>query len=105
MMKTAAFGFTLILVSCSAYGADQQALANAKGCLACHTVDAKKIGPSYKSVAAKYAGQSDAGDKLVKKVLEGGSGNWGSVPMPPNKTMGLKEADARKLVTWILELK
>lgn len=88
-----------------AQAADQKALANVKGCLACHEIDTKKVGPAYKDVAKKYAGQKDAPDKLVKKVLEGGTGVWGNVPMPANKTMGVTEADARKLVDWILGLK
>ncbi len=82
-----------------------QALATAKGCMACHDVGAKKVGPSYKEVAKKYAGQKDAETKLVKKVLEGGSGTWGAVPMPANKAMGVTEADAKKLVAWVLSQK
>ena len=81
------------------------ALANAKGCLACHDLKVKKIGPSYQDVAKKYTGQTDAPAKLAKKVLEGGSGTWGEVAMPANKTMGVTEADAKKLVAWILTLK
>ena len=88
-----------------AHAADQKALANVKGCLACHEINTKKVGPAYKDVAKKYAGQKNASDKLVKKVLEGGTGVWGNVPMPANKTMGVTEADARKLVDWILGLK
>lgn len=86
-----------------AQAADETALATAKGCLACHQVAAKVVGPSYKDVAKKYTAKDT--DKLVKKVLEGGSGVWGSVPMPANKATGLTEADAKKLVTWILSLK
>ena len=82
-----------------------QALATAKGCMACHDIGAKKVGPSYKDVAKKYAGQKDAEAKLMKKVLEGGSGTWGPVPMPPNKSMGVTEADAKKLVAWIMSQK
>ena len=81
------------------------ALATAKGCMACHDMGAKKVGPSYKDVAKKYAGQKDAEAKLVKKILEGGSGTWGAVPMPPNKSMGVTEADAKKLVAWVLSQK
>ena len=82
-----------------------QALATAKGCMACHDIGAKKVGPAYKDVAKKYAGQKDAEAKLVKKVLEGGSGVWGAIPMSPNKNAGVTEADAKKLVAWILTLK
>ena len=88
-----------------ANAADQKALANVKGCPACHELDTKKVGPSYKDIAKKYAGQKDARNKLVKKVLEGGTGVWGNVPEPANKTMGVTEADAKKLVAWILSLK
>ena len=76
------------------------ALATAKNCMACHAVDKKLVGPAYKDVAAKYAGQKDAVDKLVVKVLKGGSGVWGPVPMPANPQVS--EAEAKQLVQWVL---
>ena len=78
-------------------------LAKAKNCMACHAVDKKVLGPAYKDVAAKYAGQKDAEAKLVSKVLKGGSGAWGAVPMPSNPQVS--EAEAKTLVKWILALK
>jgi cytochrome c len=78
-------------------------LAKAKNCMACHAVGNKVVGPGYKDVAAKYAGQKDAEDKLTQKVLKGGSGAWGPVPMPANTQV--TEAEARTLVKWILSLK
>lgn len=93
------------LHSHAALAANELALANTKGCMACHAVDKKVIGPSYKEVAAKYAGDKSASAKLVPKVLNGGSGVWGPVAMPANKTAGVTEADAKKLVGWILGLK
>jgi len=78
-------------------------LAQKKNCLACHAVDKKVIGPSYQEVATKYAGQKDAVDKLTQKVLKGGSGVWGPVPMPANAQV--TEAEAKTLVTWILSTK
>ncbi|MES2150651.1 MAG: c-type cytochrome [Pseudomonadota bacterium] len=78
-------------------------LAKAKNCMTCHTVASKLVGPAYKDVAAKYAGQKDAEDKLVTKVMKGGSGSWGVVPMPPNPQV--TEAEARTLVKWVLSLK
>ena len=78
-------------------------LAKAKNCIACHAVSNKVVGPSYKDVAAKYAGQKDAEDKLVQKVLKGGSGVWGAIPMPANGQVS--EAEARTLVKWILSQK
>ena len=90
------------LLSTGAAQADE-ALAKAKNCLACHQVDKKIVGPSYKDVAKKYAGQKDAEAKLADKVIKGGSGVWGPVPMPPNATV--KPDEATKLVKWILSLK
>ena len=80
---------------------DPHKLMSAKGCVACHKTDAKLIGPSYQDVAKKYAGQKDAKAMLVKKVLDGGVGVWGTVPMPPNKAM-VKDNEASILVEWIL---
>ena len=78
-------------------------LATAKNCMACHAVDKKLVGPAYKDVAAKYAGQKDAVDKLSAKVMKGGSGVWGPVPMPANTQVTPDEA--KKLVAWILTQK
>ena len=78
-------------------------LAKAKNCMACHAVANKVVGPAFKDVAAKYAGQKDAEDKLVQKVLKGGSGVWGAVPMPANAQVN--EAEARTLVKWVLTQK
>ena len=76
------------------------ALATAKNCMACHAVEKKLVGPSYKDVAAKYAGQNDAVEKLSAKVIKGGSGVWGPIPMPANAQVTPDEA--KKLVTWIM---
>jgi len=78
-------------------------LAKARNCMACHSVGNKVVGPAFKDVAKKYAGQSDAEDKLVQKVLKGGSGVWGPVPMPANAQVS--DAEAHTLVKWILSLK
>ena len=78
-------------------------LAKAKNCMACHAVGNKVVGPAFKDVAAKYAGQKDAEDKLVQKVLKGSSGVWGAVPMPANAQVS--DAEAHTLVKWILSLK
>ena len=80
-----------------------QQLAQQKNCMACHAVDKKVVGPAYKDVAAKYAGQKDAVDKLAQKVLKGGSGAWGAVPMPANPQVS--EAEAKTLVQWVLQQK
>lgn len=78
-------------------------LATAKNCMACHAAEKKLVGPSFKDIAAKYAGQADAAGKLEGKVLKGGSGVWGPVPMPANAQV--TPADAKALVAWILTMK
>lgn len=87
---------------CAPAMADLQ-LATAKNCMACHAVDKKLVGPSYKDVAAKYAGQAGAVAKLEAKVLKGGAGVWGPVPMPANAQV--TPAEAKQLVAWILAQK
>ena len=78
-------------------------LATAKNCMACHAVATKLVGPSYKDIAAKYAGQKDAVDKLSVKIIKGGAGVWGPVPMPANAQVSAD--DAKKLATWVLTQK
>ena len=97
---TAAAAFATLAAGPAFADAD---LAQKKNCMACHAVDKKLVGPAYKDVAAKYAGQKDAVDKLAVKVLKGGSGVWGPVPMPANPQV--TEAEAKQLVQWILTLK
>ena len=97
-IATLAAGF----VVCTPSMADM-ALATSKNCTSCHAVEKKVLGPSYKEVATKYAGQADAIDKLAGKIMKGGAGAWGPVPMPANAQVSADEA--KKLVTWILSLK
>ena len=78
-----------------------EALAKKHNCLACHTVDKKLVGPSYKEIAKKYKGQNVAA-QLEQKVKKGGQGVWGPVPMPPNAAV--PDADIKKLVDWIVKL-
>ena len=92
----------LAMIASSASMANLE-LAKSKNCVACHSVDNKLIGPAYKEVAKKYAGQKDAESKLVQKVLKGGSGVWGAIPMPPNPQV--PEAEAKILVKWIMTIK
>ena len=80
-----------------------QGLANSKNCMTCHAVDKKLVGPSYKEVAIKYAGQSGAADKLAVKIPKGASGVWGPVPMPANPQVS--DVESKKLAAWVLTLK
>jgi cytochrome c len=79
-----------------------EALAKKHNCTACHQIDRKAVGPSYKEVAAKYKGQADAATKLAAKVKKGGQGVWGQIPMPANAAV--PDADIDKLVKWVLAM-
>jgi cytochrome c len=78
-------------------------LAKKAGCTACHAVDKKIIGPSYKDVAAKYKGDAKAVEKLAEKVKKGGAGAWGAVPMPPHPA--LSDADNTAIIKWVMAAK
>lgn len=77
-------------------------LAKSKNCMACHGVDNKIVGPAYKDIAKKYAGNKGAEAMLVTKVIKGGGGVWGTMAMPPNQ---VTDAEAKTLVKWILAMK
>lgn len=77
-------------------------LAQKKNCLACHATDKKLVGPSYKDVAAKYAGDKTAVAKLAEKIQKGGVGAWGQIPMPANQ---VTPDEAKQLATWVLSIK
>lgn len=101
-MKRALFAL-LAAATLSAPALADQALATSKNCMACHAVDKKLVGPAFKDVAKKYAGDKAAADMLAHKVIKGGSGTWGPVPMPANPQVS--EAEAKKLVAWVLSQK
>jgi len=92
-------GFALVALPAAA----NEELAKKNACTACHAVDKKVVGPSFKEVAAKYKGNAKAEAMLVDKVKKGGVGVWGQVPMPPNSTVS--DADIKALVKWVLSLK
>lgn len=93
------------MLSTAAHAAEAdaaQTLAKKSGCFACHNIDKKVLGPSYKDVATKYKNDKGAEAKLVAKVKAGGSGTWGDMPMPPNSHV--KDEDIKTIVEWILTL-
>ena len=103
-MKTHLFALlALAVTSVSSPVWADQALATSKNCMACHALDKKLVGPSYKDVAAKYAGDKSAVDKLASKIQKGGAGAWGPVPMPANTQVN--DAEAKKLAAWVLTFK
>ncbi|PND36340.1 cytochrome C' [Paucibacter aquatile] len=100
--------FAFILAALATAAAAPAAFANAelaqkKNCMACHAVDKKLVGPAYKDVAAKYAKDKDAATKLADKIIKGGAGVWGPVPMPANTQVSA--AEAKQLATWVLSAK
>ena len=96
--------FVLVAASGIAYSSlANEALAKKNDCLGCHAVAVKLVGPSYKDVAAKYAGQTDAADQLSASIRNGSVGKWGDIPMPAHPK--LSAADAKKLAEWVLKAK
>lgn len=89
------------LIACNSFA--NEALARKNDCLGCHAVAVKLVGPAFKDVAAKYAGQSDATERLVESVRNGSVGKWGDLPMPSHPK--LSAPDAKKLVEWVLKAK
>ena len=102
-MQRVVFVLALAAAAASAPVRASDDLAKKHACLACHAVDKKLVGPSYKDIAKRYAGQKDAEAKLADKVKNGGSGVWGAVPMAPNPNVS--DADIRALVKWVLATK
>ena len=104
-MAKALLGHGMLVVTLALCGptlADQE-LAKARNCMSCHALDKKVVGPAYKDVALKYAGQKDAVDRLAAKIVKGGSGAFGPVPMPANTQVS--DAEARKLAAWVLTIR
>ena len=92
-----------LLAGFSQYVFADEKLAGAKNCLGCHAVGTQVLGPSFKEVAKKYAGNKEAAATLATKIRQGGGGVWGAIPMPANPQVN--EAEGKKLATWILGLK
>ena len=93
-----------LIVAGSALATDMPELAKKNGCVACHAIDKKLVGPSWTDIANKYKGDKDAADKLLTKVSKGGSGAWGTMPMPPQDAAGKKQDDMKELVKFIMTL-
>ena len=94
--------FVLLMVGLASVSFASEQLAKQKGCMACHDMKAKKVGPSYADVAKRYAGKPDAVNYLAGKIKKGGAGVWGPVPMPPQN---VTDAEAQQLAKWILSVK
>ncbi len=97
--------FVCVVFSILVFGQAQanEQLAKDSGCINCHKVDSKGVGPSLKDISTKYKGDASAEASLVDKVKKGGSGAWGAVPMPPNSPR-VSDSDIQKMVKWILSM-
>jgi cytochrome c len=99
-MNRSALAVALAAVAFSGAALASPELAAKHFCMSCHNMDAKGVGPSFKDVAAKYAGNAKAADMLAEKTVKGGGGVWGPVPMPANAK--IPRDDAQKLAAWVL---
>lgn len=102
MRELLACGAALGALAAASPAAADAELLKKSNCMACHTLDQKRFGPSLKEVAAKYKGDAGAAEMLVGKIRAGGVGVWGQLPMPPQPQVS--EADAKKLADYILSL-
>jgi len=104
MIKLVPVALIGALAAPAALASDGETLYQEVGCSACHQVAQKRMGPTYKDVAAKYKGQADAADVLFKKVRNGGAGVWGTVPMPPHPADRVSDEELHTIIGWILTL-
>ena len=98
-----AFVLAALSLAAAAPALADLALAASKNCMSCHAVERKVLGPSFKDVALRYKDDKDAAAMLASKIMKGGKGVWGPVPMPANNQVS--EADAKKLAGWVLSTK
>ena len=103
-MKKLSLSFLLVIFLASTAMADptKRVLESMNGCYACHSVKIKVIGPAFIEISKRYKNQESANKQLVKKIKEGGSGNWGKIPMNPHPN--ISDTDLSSMVDWILTL-
>ncbi|PAT40998.1 hypothetical protein CK623_03380 [Vandammella animalimorsus] len=99
--------FRRLALLCCALGlplaaAASEQLIKSKACIACHSVERKIVGPSFKDIAAKRHAEDGAAAAMAERIRKGSKGQWGPVPMPPNTRVN--EAEAQALAQWILSL-
>lgn len=101
-MKTVLIAAVAALSLSAGVASADQALAQKSGCMSCHQMAKKVVGPAFKDVAKKYKGDAKAADHLVSVIKKGGKGNWGQIPMPPHPQVS--DANAKQLANWVLSL-
>jgi cytochrome c len=102
-MKSFVIALGMVATVASANAMADLELAKKSGCLACHSVEKKIVGPAWRDVGKKYKGDAAAKARLVAKVKAGGKGVWGAAPMPPYSPR-VSDANIEKLVTFVLSL-
>jgi cytochrome c len=95
-------GAGLLVAGSAMAAAPMPPVAVKNKCMACHTIEKKLVGPAWKDIGLKYKGDAGAAAKLSAKVKKGGSGVWGTMPMPPNPTVN--DADMKEMIGFILDL-
>ncbi|MCU4119265.1 c-type cytochrome [Variovorax sp. N23] len=98
-----AFAIVALSIGATAPALADLALATSKNCMSCHAVEHKVLGPSFKDIATRYKDNKAAPEQLAAKIMKGGAGVWGPIPMPANTQVS--EADAKKLAAWVLSTK
>lgn len=101
-MKLSVIAAAAVLALSAGVASANQALAQKSGCLSCHQLDKKVVGPAFKDVAKKYKGDAKAEAHLLGVIKKGGKGVWGPIPMPPHPQV--KDEDAKTLAEWVLSL-
>ena len=96
------FVLTFLLVTKGIADPTKKSLESMNGCYACHSVKIKVIGPAFIEISKRYKNQESANIQLVKKIKQGGSGNWGNIPM--NAHPNISDTDLSSMVDWILTL-
>ena len=102
-MKAIALASTLALAIALPAQASEP-LMEKSGCISCHRIDQKLVGPAFKDVAAKYKARTDAAAYLFGKVRSGSEDVWGDMPMPPKSAEQLSDDDLRRIIDWLLKL-
>ena len=103
MKKLAPFAMLGLLLAAGPVLAEPPAAAQKSGCMGCHSIDKKLVGPSFKSIADKNKDQADALVRLSDKVRKGGAGVWGPIPMSPNGPDKISDADLKQVIEWVLK--
>lgn len=94
-----------VFCSVSMSATASESIIRKASCFICHSVEAKRVGPAYKDVAARYRGDDSVPDKLFNKVRQGGAGNWGEIPMNPHPVDTIGDDDLKAAIQWILSRK